>query len=131
LQKIAKRAGRSVSEMGARSIEEWLRQNEFPDIDFRDFQGRRMACLKGSIRLWKIIDVAEGYDFDPVKTAEHFQFPVERIQTALSYHAAYPEEIDAYIEENRSITFEELQRTLPNIERFSVPREVQAAEHQH
>jgi hypothetical protein len=115
LQKLARRAGRSVSEFGARSLEEWLRENEFTDIDFRDFQGRRHACLKGSIRLWKIIDVAEGYDFDPEKTAAHFGFPVERIKAAFNYHAAYPEEIDEYIAANRAITFEDLQRTFPDI----------------
>jgi hypothetical protein len=128
LQKLARRAGRSVSEFGARSLEEWIRQNEFADIEFRDFQGRRHACLKGSIRLWKIIAVAEEYDFDPVQTAAHFGFPVERIKAALNYHAAYPEEIDEYIAANRAITFEDLQRALPNIERFSVPREVDTVE---
>ena len=120
LEKLARRADRSVSEFGARALEEWIRQSEFADIDFRDFQGRRHACLKGSIRLWKIIDVAEGYDFDPEKTAAHFQFPVERIQAALNYHAAYPEEIDEYIAANRSITFEDIQRLLPHARIFNV-----------
>ena len=115
LEKLARRAGRSVSETGARFIEESIRQNEFADIEFRDFQGERLACLKGSTRIWKIIDVAEAYDFDPEKTAAHFQYPIERIQAALNYHAAYPEEIDTIIAENRSITFEDLQRILPNI----------------
>lgn len=119
LKKVARRAGRSVSEIGARSIEEWLRQQEFADIEFREFQGRRHACLKDGIRLWKIIDVAEKYDFDPEKTANHFQFPVERIQAAFNYHAAYPEEIDEYIAENRAITFEDLQRTFPDIHLFT------------
>jgi uncharacterized protein (DUF433 family) len=120
LQKIAKRAGRSVSEIGARSIEEWLRQNEFADIEFRDFQGQRLACVKGAIRVWKIIDVAEGYDFDPEKTAAHFGWPVHRVQAALSYYAAYPEEIDQIIAENDAITFEDLQRTFPDIGLFEV-----------
>jgi hypothetical protein len=128
LKKIARRQGRSVSEIGARSLEEWLRQNEFSDIEFSDFQGERPACLKGHIRIWKIIDVAEAYDFDPEKTAAHFHMPVARIQAAFNYYRAYPEEVDQIITENRSITFEDLKRRLPSLERFSVARdEVEAS----
>lgn len=127
LQAVARRAGRSVSETGARSIEEWLRAYEFAEIEFRDFEGERLVCLKGGIRLWKLIMVAQHYDLDPEKTAAHFEFPVYRVKAALNYYAAYPEEIDRIIAENRAVTFEDLQRMLPNIERFSVPRDVAAA----
>ncbi|MCC7367203.1 MAG: ribbon-helix-helix protein, CopG family [Chloroflexi bacterium] len=115
LKKVARRAGRSVSETGARSIEEWLRQQEFADIEFREFQGQRLACLKGSIRLWKLIMAAQDYDLDPARTAEHLQLPVHRVQAALNYYAAYPEEIDRMIAENDAVTFEDLQRVLPSI----------------
>lgn len=130
LEKLARRAGRSVSETGARFIEESIRQSEFADIEFREFQGRRLACLKGSSRIWKLILVAHHYDFDPEQMAHHLEFPVERMRTALNYYAAYPEEIDERIAANRAITFEDLQRALPNIERFSVPREVDTVESQ-
>jgi predicted DNA-binding protein len=120
LKKVARRAGRSVSEIGARSIEEWLRQNEFADIEFREFQGERLACLKGHIRIWKIIDVAQGYDFDVAKTAAHFDLPPERVQAAFSYYRAYPEEADRIIAENDAITFEDLQRQFPDIHLFTV-----------
>ncbi|MGE3267734.1 MAG: CopG family ribbon-helix-helix protein [Chloroflexota bacterium] len=119
LQKIARRTGRSVSEVGARSIEEWLRQNEFADIEFREFQGQRLACLKGDMRIWKIIMVARDYDFDLEKTAAHFAWPVGRVQAALNYYRAYPEEIDQIIAENDAITFEDLQRLLPDIHLFT------------
>ncbi len=120
LQAVARRAGRSVSEIGARSIEEWLRQNEFADIEFRDFQGERLACVTGAIRVWKIIMTAQEYDLDPEKTAAHFQFSVHKIQAALSYYEAYPEEIDRIIAENRAITFDDIKRLLPHAEQFVV-----------
>jgi uncharacterized protein (DUF433 family)/predicted DNA-binding protein len=123
LQAVARRAGRSVSEIGARSIEEWLRQNEFADIEFRDFRGERLACVKGAIRVWKIIMTAENYDLDPEKTAAHFQFPVHKIQAALNYYEAYPEEIDRIIAENRAITFDDIKRVLPHAERIIVDLE--------
>ncbi|MFN8634076.1 MAG: ribbon-helix-helix protein, CopG family [Chloroflexota bacterium] len=120
LEAVARRAGRSVSETGARSIEEWLRQNEFPEIEFRDFQGQRLACLKGSIRIWKIIFTAQDYDFDVEKTAAHFQFPVHRIEAAFAYYRAYPEEADRIIADNRSWTYEKLKQVLPQLGRFTV-----------
>jgi len=128
LQKIAKRAGRSVSEVGARSIEEWLRQNEFAGIEFREFNGERHACVKGALQVWQLVMVAEGYDLDPEKTAAYFQWPVERAQAALNYYAAYPEEIDEAIAENRAITFEDLQRILPNIGLIEVDLSHEAVE---
>jgi len=127
LKALARRAGRSVSEMGARSIEEWLRQQEFADIEFRSFGDQRLACLTGSIRIWKIIQVAQNYDLDPVKSSAHFQWPVQRVQAALNYYNAYPEEIDEIIEDNLSYTFEKLQRLIPGIEQFVVPPEDDAA----
>lgn len=45
------------------------RRQESTDIEFRTYGGERMACLKGSIRIWKIIDVAGHYGMDPQKTA--------------------------------------------------------------
>lgn len=121
LKKIARRQGHSLSEVGARSLEEWLRQTEFADIEFREFNGERLVCLKAHMRLWKIIDVSEAYDFDPERTAAHFMLPVERVQAALNYYRAYPEEIDRIIMANRSVTYEDLKRMMPNIERFTVP----------
>jgi len=41
---LGKAAGRSVNELGSISIEEWLRQNEFAEIEFRSFGGERQAC---------------------------------------------------------------------------------------
>lgn len=122
LQAWARRAGRSVSEVGARSVEEWLRQQEFADIEFRGFGATREACLKGGPRVRVIILVAQGYAMDAARTAAHFEWPVPRVQAAFNYYAAYPTEIDQAIEDNRSVTFEQLQRLLPQIESIVIPR---------
>jgi hypothetical protein len=120
LAATARRAGRSVSETGARSIEEWLRQNEFAEIEFHTFNGERHACLKGVTQIWQLIQVAQEYDLDVEKTAAHFQLPAYRIQAAFNYYEAYPEEIDRPIAENRSWTYERIKQILPQIERFTV-----------
>ena len=50
LEATARKEGRSLSETGARSIEEWLRQNEFPEIEFRTFNGERRDTFGRSDR---------------------------------------------------------------------------------
>ena len=123
LQATARRVGRSLSEIGARSIEEWLRQDEFADIEFRPFAGERHACLKGALPVWQVVMVAEGYGMDADRTAAHFGWPVHRVRAAFNYFEAYPEEIQRAIAENRSVTYDRLKRLLPMIERITVASE--------
>ena len=104
LKTSARRSGRSLNEMGALSIEEWLRQNEFADIEFRSFGAERQACLKGSLPVWQLILVAQSLGMDAEKTAEYFGWPVHRARAAFHYYEAYPEEIDALIEDNARYT---------------------------
>jgi len=120
LQATARRAGRSVSEIGARSIEEWLRQSEFAEIEFRAFGGERHACVKGGLQVWQLVMVAQEYGLDAGQTAAHFGWPVHRIQAALTYYTAYPDEIDLAITENRSVTYDQLARLLPQAERITL-----------
>lgn len=127
LQAHARRAGRSLSEVGARSIEEWLRQQEFAEIEFRSFGGERHACLKGALPVWQLIMVSRRYDLDSARTAAHFGWPVSRVQAALNYYEAYPDEIDQAIADNDAVTYEQLKRMLPGIERVTV--DTSAADH--
>jgi hypothetical protein len=124
LQAWARRAGRSVSEVGACSIEEWLRQSEFADIEFRSFGGERHACLKGALQVWQVIMLAREYGMDAERTAAHFGWPVHRVRAALNYYEAYPAEIDQAIADNLSISFDQVKRALPRAERLTVPPEV-------
>jgi hypothetical protein len=120
LEATAKKEGRSLSETGARSIEEWLRQQEFPEIEFRTFNGERHACVKGFMQIWQLVMVARHYGLDVEKTAAYFPIPAQRIQGAFDYYRAYPEEIDRALAENDSWTYERLKESLPGLERFSV-----------
>jgi len=120
LKTSARRAGRSVSELGAALFEEARRMSEFAEIEFRTFEGQRQACLKGGLRLWKLIMVAQDYGMDVEKTAAHFDLPAWRVQAAFHYYEAFPEEIDAQIADVRSMTFEKLKRKLPQLEKQEV-----------
>ena len=123
LRTAARRAGRTLNEWGALSLEEWLRQNEFADIEFRSISGERMACLKGALPIWQIILVAHSHRMDPVQTAAHFGWPVRRIHAALNYYEAFPAEIDQVIEDNHAMTEVTLKRLLPQMEVLTVQKQ--------
>lgn len=120
LEATAKKEGRSISETGALSIEEWLRQNEFPEIEFRTFNGERHACVKGFMQIWQLVMVARGWNLDVETTAKYFPIPAHRIQGAFDYYRAFPEEIDRALAENDSWTYERLKESLPQLERVFV-----------
>ena len=121
LRTAARRAGRSLNEWGALSLEEWLRQNEFADIEFRSAAGEREACLKGALPVWQIVQVARSYDLDPERTARHFGWPARRVRAALNYYEAFPQEIDQAIEDSQAMTETALKRLLPQMEVLPVP----------
>jgi hypothetical protein len=124
LRVTARRAGRTLNDAAARSIEEWLRQEEFAEIEFRGINGERHACLKGALPLWQLIMVAKDYGMDADRTAAHFRFSLTRVRAAFNYYEAYPLEIDEAISDNNAMTFDKLKRILPQLEGISVPKSV-------
>ena len=120
LRLIARREHRSVSEVGARFIEEGLRLHRFPYIEFRSFNGERHACIKGALQIWQLILVAKDYAMDVYKVADHLDLKPEQVQSGLHYYENYPEEIDQALEEN-DLGYERLKALLPNLQLISVP----------
>lgn len=124
LKGLARRTGRTVNDAASRSIEEWLRQEEFADIEFRNFNGERHACIKSAIPVWQLIMVARDYGMNAERTAAHFQFPIHRVKAGFHYYEAYPEEIDQAIADNEAMTFDKLKRLLPQLEAIAIPQSV-------
>lgn len=120
LKTSARRVGRSVSEVGATLFEEARRASEFAEVEFRTFAGEREACLKGGLRLWKLIMTARAHDMDTAKTAVHLDLPLWKVQAAFHYYEAFPAEIDAAIADAQGQSFDTLKRKLPQIERHTV-----------
>jgi hypothetical protein len=120
LRRVARQLGLTPSETSARLVEESLRRGEFAFIDFRDSAVGRQAYLQGSsLAVWEVVMVAQCYDaLDPERTAEHLRWPVVRVQAALNYARAFPEEIDAAIRDNDAVDFEALSRMLPQATQF-------------
>ena len=121
LRQTARKSGRSLNEVGSRSIEEWLRQTEFAEIEFRSFSGERHACIKGALPVWQLVMVGKSYAMDVSKTASYFGWPKHKVQAGFNYYQAYRGEIDEALADHRSMTAAKLQRLLPSLEVFTVP----------
>ncbi len=117
LRVIAHREHRSVSEIGARFIDEGLRQQRFHYIEFRSFNGERHACFKGALQIWH-----SSWSQKAMKWMRRRQRRIltslEKVQAGFQYYEIYPEEIDRALEEN-DLGYERLKALFPNIQLVS------------
>ena len=118
IRQYARRKQRSINEVVSVAVEEWLRQNEYALIEFRDTPDGRVAYMKGSrLSVYWVVKIAKGYDLDVDKTVAYWngQQSREWVQAALNYYEAFPQEIDAQIADAASQTFDTLRRKLPQL----------------
>ena len=117
LQRFARRLGKTSSETSAILIEESLRQQDFPYIEFRQTPLGRHAYLKNSsLAVWEVIRIAQGYGLDEQKTVDHFQRPLAWVKSAFLYAEAYPDEIQTAITDAQASNEKTLTRLLPQLE---------------
>jgi len=124
LKRMAHRHGWTTSDAGARLVEEGLRRSEFAFIDFRDSPAGRQACMQGStLAVWEVILLVRSYKADVPAVARHLQWPEGKVQAAVNYAQAFPEEIESAVAENAAMDFEAVKRLLPQaFESGSAPR---------
>ena len=121
LGRVARRLGRTPSEVAALLLEEALRMAEFGYITFRDSPVGRQAYVQGtSLAVWEVVMVARWHDGDAQQTAIYLNWPLVRVQAALQYAAVYPDEIEAAIADNDAYDFETVKRMLPQAELYLV-----------
>jgi hypothetical protein len=119
LKRMAHRHGWTPSDASARLVEEGLRRSEFAFIDFRDSPAGRQACMQGStLAVWEVMLLVRGYKTDASAVARHLRWPEAKVQAAVNYAKAFPEEIEEAIAENDSTGFEALKRMLPQASDF-------------
>jgi uncharacterized protein (DUF433 family) len=123
LKRMANRHGWTPSDASARLVEEGLRRAEFAFIDFRDSVAGRQACVQGSsLAVWEVLLVVQGYKSDVALAARHLQWPEAKVQAAVNYAGAFPEEIESALSENAATNFESLKRMLPQAAEFVAKR---------
>lgn len=119
LRQMARRSGRTASEIGAELVGEGLRRSYFAFIDFRSSSDGRQACIQGTrLAVWQVISILRTYNGDVLKTAGHLRWPEAKVHAAIAYTEAFPDEIDAALQENDSVEFQTLSRLLPGIRRY-------------
>jgi len=124
LKRMANQRGWTTSDMSARLVEEGPRRSEFAFIDFRDSPAGRQACVQGSsLGVWEVVMVARTYQNDAAAVARHFRWPETKVQAALNYAKAFPDEIESALAENDTMDFQKLSRMLPQAKEFVVRRQ--------
>ena len=119
LKQLARRVGRTPSEIGADLLSESIRRADFAFIEFRDSASGRQAYIQGTrLAVWQAITVLRSYDGNVVKAAAHLRWPDAKMHAAIAYTKAFPPEIEESIKENESVDIEQLSRLLPGIQRF-------------
>ena len=119
LKRMANRHGWTASDASARLVEEGLRRSEFAFVDFRDSAAGRQAYIQSSsLAIWEVLLLVQSYKGDVAAVAAHLKWPEAKVQAAVNYAKAFPEEIDGALAENDAIGFEALKRMLPQATEF-------------
>jgi hypothetical protein len=114
LKRMANRHGWTPSDASARLVEEGLRRSEFAFIDFRDSPVGRQAYIQGStLAIWEVMLLVRSYKGKASAVAAHLGWPVTKVQAAIHYAEAFPDEVNEALTDNDSQDFGALKRMLP------------------
>ena len=107
LDDLGRETGESRSRLAQRLIEEGLRMEAHPGIEFRDAPTGRRASTKGGADVWELANVVKairerGEDVIEESTRCTGHTPAQ-IRAAIGYYAAYPEEIEDRIRRNDEV----------------------------
>lgn len=114
LKRLASHHGWTPSDASARLVEEGLRRSEFAFIDFRDSAAGRQAYIQGSsLAVWEVMLLVQSYKEDVEAVSIHLKWPLAKVQAAINYAKAFPDEVESALAENAATDFEALRRMLP------------------
>ena len=123
LKRMASRHGWTPSDASSRLVEEGLRRSEFAFIDFRDSPAGRQAYIQGStLAVWEIMLLVRSYKGKVASVAAHLGWPVAKVQAAVHYAEAFPDEVNEALAENDAVGFDTLKRMLPQAAEFTSPK---------
>jgi hypothetical protein len=119
LKQMAARHGWTPSDASSRLVEEALRRSEFAFIDFRDSAVGRQAYIQGStLAVWEVVFLVRSHKGGVPAAAGHLKWPEAKVQAAINYAHAFPDEIEAALSENAATDFDALKRMLPQAAEF-------------
>ena len=103
LAERARRAGVAERTLAQRYIEEGLRHDVHPLIQFLDGpSGRRPSLVGRGLDVWEVIATVKDNHGSIADAAEYLGLPAGLVEAAAAYYGEYREEIDEQIERNEA-----------------------------
>ncbi|HYK27029.1 MAG TPA: hypothetical protein VEV61_03595 [Streptosporangiaceae bacterium] len=103
LSEWARRAGMPERSLAQRYVEEGLKHDAHPLIQFLDGPSGRRASLVGrGLDVWEVIATVRDNDGSMQEAAEYLQVPAGLVEAAVAYYGDYRDEIDREIELNQA-----------------------------
>jgi hypothetical protein len=100
----AQRVGLTERALAQRYLEEGLRRDAHPLIQFRDGPAGRRAGLIGlGLDIWEIIATVKDNDGSPSAAAAYLEIAAGLVEAAVAYYGEFQAEIDAGIETNEAL----------------------------
>lgn len=101
---------------------EWAQERldllDFPCLEFRSASTGRFAVVRGTrLAVWQIAALARQLGWGD-KLARHLEVLPEALASAEGYFECHRAEIEALIEANDSVTFEDLKHKFPKLRRL-------------
>lgn len=99
----ARRVGMAERTLAQRYVDEGLRHDAHPLIQFVDGPGGRRASLVGrGLDVWEVIATVRDNDGSIDEAARYLDIPVGLVEAAVAYYGEYRSEIDDEIEANEA-----------------------------
>ncbi len=99
----ARRSGMPERSLAQRYVDEGLRHDAHPLIQFLDGPSGRRASLAGrGLDVWEVIATIRDNNGSITLAAEYLQVPAGLVQAAVAYYGEYKDEIDRGIEFNEA-----------------------------
>ena len=99
----ARRSGMPERSLAQRYVDEGLRHDAHPLIQFLDGPSGRRASLAGrGLDVWEVIATIRDNDGSIAQAAEYLQAPAGLIEAAVAYYGEYKDEIDREIDFNEA-----------------------------
>ncbi|MHB8290550.1 MAG: hypothetical protein ACYDEY_15230 [Acidimicrobiales bacterium] len=99
----ARRAGVAERTLAQRYVEEGLRHDLHPLIQFLDGSSGRRASLVGrGLDVWEVIATVQDNNGSIADAAEYLRIPAGLVEAAAAYYGEYRDEIDEQIERNET-----------------------------
>ncbi len=103
LAEWARRAGLPERTLAQRYVEEGLRHDAHPLIQFLDGpSGRRASLLGRGLDVWEVIATVRDNNGSMSDAAEYLQVPSGLVEAAVAYYGEFRDEIDVEIELNEA-----------------------------